>query len=336
MYRTLILLRYSQIDLCPSLSLKYLPVQPSVRSSTHRPRRRLVHQDARPHSRHAKATAVSFQIVSDLHLESRLGDNENPDSYRLYDIAPRAPYLALLGDIGCTRDTKGYLGFLRRHLMRFRIVFLVMGNHEPYHSTWASSRAVLRGFEVQIRDERAQEQQQSYTIYPSRNTTSSSSPSVAQGEESVTILGCTLFSHVPLRATEDVSRGLADFHLTGDGWDVYEHKLAFARDIRWLDDQKKGGSGSQHVSRGARLAAGFATDLRTRSCLGICAAAVEEASSAEASPVKLWAFGHTHHNCDFVDAATGIRFLANQKGYFHRPSTGDEGLQYDAQKVVGI
>lgn len=40
---------------------------------------------------------ASFQILSDLHLEA-------PKAYDLFDIVPKAPYLALLGDIGNVKD----------------------------------------------------------------------------------------------------------------------------------------------------------------------------------------------------------------------------------------
>ena len=36
------------------------------------------------------------------------------------------------------------------------------------------------------------------------------------------------------------------------------------------------------------------------------------------SKVKMWAFGHTHYNCEFEDE-TGKKVLANQKGYYMMP-----------------
>lgn len=47
--------------------------------------------------------------------------------------------------------------------------------------------------------------------------------------------------------------------------------------------------------------------------------------------VVLWAFGHTHFNCDFIDAATGKRAMANQKGYSRLEADG-----FDAGKVVTL
>lgn len=53
-----------------------------------------------------ECTMPSIQVLSDLHLEA-------PKSYNIFGITPTAPYLALLGDIGCVRDEE-YLLFLEK------------------------------------------------------------------------------------------------------------------------------------------------------------------------------------------------------------------------------
>lgn len=57
----------------------------------------------------------------------------------MFDIAPQAPYLAILGDIGNIKDN-GLFIFLEAQLQKFQIVFFLLGNHEPYHSNWATAR----------------------------------------------------------------------------------------------------------------------------------------------------------------------------------------------------
>lgn len=86
-------------------------------------------------------TEVNFQILSDLHLES-------PAAYDTFEVQPRAPYLALLGDIGYVKDA-GFFHFLHRQLKAFRIVFLVLGNHEPYHSAWAGAISEVNRFKAE-------------------------------------------------------------------------------------------------------------------------------------------------------------------------------------------
>lgn len=80
---------------------------------------------------HYPAITMVVQKLSDLHLES-------PKSYDIFKIRPKAPYLALLGDIGNIASHKDdYLAFLTRQLNQFRAVIFVLGNHEAYDSSWS-------------------------------------------------------------------------------------------------------------------------------------------------------------------------------------------------------
>lgn len=65
----------------------------------------------------------AFQILSDLHLES-------PSAYDVFKVSPKAPFLALLGDIGVVKDA-GFIAFIQTQLRQFQIVFFLLGNHEP-------------------------------------------------------------------------------------------------------------------------------------------------------------------------------------------------------------
>lgn len=51
--------------------------------------------------------------------------------------------------------------------------------------------------------------------------------------------------------------------------------------------------------------------------------------------VKVWAFGHTHFNCDFVvdraDAGGPLRLVTNQRAYYFAQAEG-----FDAEKTVDI
>src|SRR5436190_5617538 len=86
---------------------------------------------------------TQLQILSDLHLEA-------PVAYDLFTITPSAPCLALLGDIGNVKDA-GFFEFLQQQLANFQAVFLVLGNHEPYHSGWEEAKAKLRSFSDDMR-----------------------------------------------------------------------------------------------------------------------------------------------------------------------------------------
>ena len=87
---------------------------------------------------------MAIQILSDLHLEA-------PKAYDIFEIVPKAPYLALLGDIGNIIPHKDEcISFLKRQLRQFRAVLFVPGNHEAYHSTWPETLNTLRTFEQDV------------------------------------------------------------------------------------------------------------------------------------------------------------------------------------------
>jgi len=66
----------------------------------------------------AISNGVPFQIMSGLHLE-----------YETFEIPPKAPFLAVLGDIGVTIDSKLFT-FLQKQLSQFQVVSYLLGNHE--------------------------------------------------------------------------------------------------------------------------------------------------------------------------------------------------------------
>jgi len=72
---------------------------------------------------------LQLQIASDLHIEFYNNESDNiPDDI----IIPKAPILALLGDIGlaCDEQLKEFL-YAQAH--RFETVLFVAGNHEFYN-----------------------------------------------------------------------------------------------------------------------------------------------------------------------------------------------------------
>jgi hypothetical protein len=85
--------------------------------------------------------------MSDLHLEKRrvsdLRDAHDEDKY-IFDFPANADILALLGDIGNTRNDSLY-GWLSVQLARFKLILFVIGNHEPYGSTLVQS---AHGFQL--------------------------------------------------------------------------------------------------------------------------------------------------------------------------------------------
>lgn len=138
---------------------------------------------------------LELQILSDLHLES-------PAAYDTFKIDPKAPYLALLGDIGCVKDA-GFFDFLRRQLQVFKVVFLVLGNHEPYNHSLTDTISDVNSFAAECEASYKRGETQGQFILLNR-TRFDISPFV-------TILGCPLFSYVTDTQMDHVSFGLNDF-----------------------------------------------------------------------------------------------------------------------------
>ncbi|KAK4127918.1 hypothetical protein N657DRAFT_641985 [Parathielavia appendiculata] len=266
---------------------------------------------------------MAVQILSDLHLEA-------PKAYDVFEIVPKSPHLALLGDIGTVAAHKGdFLDFLTRQLSQFQTVFFVPGNHEAYHSNWPETLDILRSFQKGVR----QNQSLGEFVLLDRDV-------FRMPGSNVVILGCSLFSHVQSESHTAVSLGLNDFFQTKE-WNVNAHNEAHGRDLAWLNAQVADLEDSDvkivifsHWSptldaraieprhAGSRITSAFSTDLSNEKCF-------------KSSRVKLWAFGHTHYNCDFVvereDGADALRLMANQRGYYFAQAEG-----FDAEKTVAV
>ncbi|KAL2004944.1 hypothetical protein VTN00DRAFT_2794 [Thermoascus crustaceus] len=274
---------------------------------------------------------VSFQIMSDLHLETH-------PSYDHFTFEKTARYLALLGDIGHIQN-EGLFSFLEIQLSRYTTVFFLLGNHEPYHMSIDTARSKMRAFESKMNRIHAID-------------TDPSTPTMLTGrfvfldktrhdlDESVTILGCTLFSRITPEQGRQVSARMMDFKETLD-WDVDAHNLAHEADLSWLNAQVSHIEDAEphrqiviftHHSptvdkravdpkhRGSEVSTAFSTDLSSEPCW-------------RSRSVRAWAFGHTHFNCSFRDEEEGREkvVFTNQKGYYLVPET-----TFHAERVFSI
>ncbi|KAI1121456.1 Ser/Thr protein phosphatase superfamily [Nemania abortiva] len=271
---------------------------------------------------------VAIQILSDLHLES-------PKAYDVFEIPPKAPYLALLGDIGYAgKHHDDYCNFLKRQLANFQVVFLVLGNHEPWDSDWDKVRQQMSDFEQTIRDQRSMCTEPPGEFVLLDRTRYDIPASGSEGNTEVTILGSTLFSCVVPESIQDVNIGVQDFYMI-DNWTVEKHTARFEEELAWLNSQVDTLNGEDkkvviftHYSptvddratdpkhRRSRIQSGFVTDLKEEPCW-------------RSRNVKLWAFGHTHFNCDFMDGQK--RVLAHQRGYYFSQANA-----FDPEKVINI
>lgn len=263
------------------------------------------------------APDIQIQLASDLHLE-------RPNAYEIFEITPAAPHLALIGDIGQAND-EGLYNFLQTQLKNFETVFFVLGNHEPYGTSWDSARSALSNFQEAVDEKRQSKGWGKFVVLD--RVRFELSPTV-------TVLGCTLFSHVDPADSDNVFSGLTDFYDI-EPWSVQAHTAAHAIDLAWLNEQVST-LAVQHPERQviilthhsptidprtlhpkhgiSIISSGFMTDLSTEICW-------------TSQNVKVWAFGHTHFNCDFIDEKTGKRLISNQRGYYSAQANEFEPLK---------
>lgn len=269
---------------------------------------------------------VSFQIMSDLHLETH-------PSYDHFAFDATARHLALLGDVGHVQDA-GLFAFLEAQLARYATVFFLLGNHEPYHTRLETARARMREFEDRMN-----------RIHHSADGSTSTGRFVFLEKtrhdltDDLTVLGCTLFSRISSEQGREVAARLTDFKETLD-WGVYEHNRAHEADLSWLNDQvariERDEPHRQIVvfthhsptvdpaaidprhHRGSGVSTAFMTDLSREPCW-------------TSRNVTAWAFGHTHFNCSFRDEEHGKVVFTNQKGYYLVPET-----TFHAERVFAI
>jgi hypothetical protein len=269
---------------------------------------------------------IKFQPLSDLHLETP----QARPTYQDFKIQPECQYLALLGDIGNIWDLR-YFSFLEDQLRKFEIVFYHLGNHEAYGTTVLLARITARAFGQEMEELR---------LLP--GSTMGLFIFLDQTRfditDSVTVLGCTLFSRISNEQRESVALCCSDFSEIED-WTVDARNSAHQSDVGWLDSQVENiarheahrkivvfthhsptmleaANDPRQLQDVAQVQLAFVTDLSDQVCW-------------TSTNFRLWAFGHAHFNWDFEYLVTKKRAVAKRKGY--RKS----GLEiFDPSKVV--
>ena len=237
-------------------------------------------------------------------------------------------HMALVGDIGYVKDD-GFFHFLRKQLEVFRVVFLVLGNHEPYRSNWRETKSKIKSFETSLVQLRLEKTLGQFVLLD--RTRYDISPTLS-------VLGCTLFSAVDHAQKGSVSFGLNDFYHISD-WSVEAHQEAHRADLDRLNREIDSISRlepdrkvvvlthycpltSEEVvdprHADSKISSGFMTGLSSERCW-------------KQSVVKVWVFGHTHFNCDFRDSIHEKRVVSNQRGYYFSQAAG-----FDSTKTVEI
>lgn len=267
-----------------------------------------------------KRPTVSLQILSDLHLEIN-------QQYTAFEVPVCSKYLVLAGDIGRLQDYDNYLSFLQMQAASFEKVFLVLGNHEFYGGSFESGheKATRLAQEPSLNGRVVLLHQQRHDIPNS----------------DITILGCTLWSHVPEESRDIAQYKIQDFHQIKD-WKIDQHNAAHQSDLAWLQNEIQTihqKSQTQSSTRSVVVVTHHAPSLQRTSRPEHeknpwSVAFGTDLLSQRWEGVKVWVFGHTHYTTEFKQR--GIRIVSNQRGYVLPWSLKKDSNSFDAGKVVWV
>ncbi|KAF3482876.1 uncharacterized protein GIQ15_02200 [Arthroderma uncinatum] len=243
---------------------------------------------------------VKFQYISDLHLE-------DGQRYETFVVPRTAPYLILAGDIGCFCNYKEYVAFLAIQCSQFDHVFLVLGNHEFYWITHKDGLQAAKSLEDEP-------QLAGKLTLLNRNR--------VDINRRVTILGCTMWSHIPEDSKLWVRMKVSDCSIIKE-WTVEAHNTEHNQDVQWLQKELHNISLEKEkrdvivVTHHAPSFIKTADPRRTSQPWGtaFCSDLVESQvrSWQGSKAIRRWIFGHTHWNTAY--RYRGMTISSNQFKY---------------------
>lgn len=265
-----------------------------------------------------------IQVLSDLHLELC-------KQYLTFEVPKTdAEYLILAGDIGRLVDYEPLLGFLEKLVSSYRRIFFLLGNHEFYTMTYEQS------IQEAYRLEKEPSLNGKVTILHRTRWDEDSSDSSDSSDAAIpnlTILGCTLWTHVPPESRDAVGRAISGFEYIQE-WTVDTHNQMHDEEVAWLRDEVAKVRSedpsrivlvvTHHVptvegtSRPKYAQSPWSSAFATELILPDSDRDKEEDSPKPWDGVAAWIYGHTHYSNDFVRG--GVRLIANQRGYVFPPN----------------
>ncbi|PSN69381.1 hypothetical protein BS50DRAFT_572528 [Corynespora cassiicola Philippines] len=269
---------------------------------------------------------TSFQILSDLNLH-------HESQYLTFHIPVTAPYLILAGNIGRLADYNAYLSFLIRRCNLYEKVYLVLGSLE-FHSLSLREGLYLAG---RLEKEPGLKSRLEI-LYRARADVPGTN---------VTLVGCTLWSHIPAAAEPAVAKKIAEFEPSGGirGWGVAAHNAEHERDLAWLRGQVQAGAAAAAAAASASasrpvvvVVSSFAPEMRETlppwqvDAPWSSAYGTELLSGMEWGGVKAWVCGATGRSTEFK--RNGIKVVSNQRGFAGEEEKGilEDGISEKAKK----
>ena len=243
---------------------------------------------------------MKIQYCSDLHLEFK----ENAKYIARHPIEPVSDVLLLAGDITLLNNIDQHKDFFDYLSRSFAYTYWIPGNHEYYRSDIAEFRSPLK---MDIRHNVFLVNQKVIT------------------HDDVSIICCTLWSHISPENEYEIQRSLSDFHIiqnqgkrltVTDFNSMHQQDLAFLRSALKEDEDKKKIILTHHVPTlmnypkryiNSPINQAFTTELHDLVLTSHAAA---------------WIYGHHHSNTpEFIIGKTTLH--TNQLGYVSHYEYGD-------------
>jgi len=182
-----------------------------------------------------------FQYYSDIHIEhqSSMYNNEKlfwvePINYTNLDIdieegtsVTIKNNLILAGDIG-SPNSKLYWNFLRDVSQKFDRVFLIAGNHEHYTLDLKDSDKVNPFTNITVDDiPKILSEEKLYNVFFIENQ--------SIFIDNFIIIGCTLWSNIPINARNEILRNISDYNLI-ENFSIDKSNALHSKSVKYLSD----------------------------------------------------------------------------------------------------
>jgi len=251
---------------------------------------------------------VSFQIVSDLHIEYK--NDDIPDPLTL--IIPSAKYLILAGDIGSLYKLKQLTEFLKLLCAHFEAVIYIPGNHEYYRMNnydyipLAQLKLLFQNIEKSI---------ENLYILDRKSIEI----------ENIIIAGCTLWSYPIVRVPKFIIR-IPEMN-------TYNYKKHHIEDLKYLKNiirynKKRDNKKLMIITHHCPTFSIVPLHKINNKYISLYASNLDYL--LDKNLVNTWICGHIHSNFNIV-SKKGTRIVGNQIG---KPK--DKIDDYDNKMIVNI
>ncbi|KAI4157950.1 MAG: hypothetical protein LQ342_007876 [Letrouitia transgressa] len=256
--------------------------------------------------------------MSDLHLE--VGQQ-----YQGFNIPAKAPFLVLAGNVGNLIHYDLYLAFLKIQCTNFERVFFVLGSREFAGTSHQegirlakslAAEEILEGKLSVLHRERVD-------------------------MDCVTVLGCTLNSHIAPKYFDSVTASTKEFSEI-ENWTVQDHNQEHRFDVDWLVEEINKIHANTAEKKWRIVVITHHAPIKKMVCKSStaenpCCSAfatdiLESMRYPTLSNVAWWISGRAHHRCQFSQG--GVNVVSNLRGHATLAAWNVEKLQRGAWQKV--